>query len=300
MSRSYLSFILVLYSVLCLAQKTDAVRGTLLTKITYEHKTADTSQILYCKNTVGDHIAVYTIQGGVISEANAYQFNEGSRGLLLYRQPLMSNQQIKDSLQVAFQDNSHTVVINNTDRYVLFPAYYFCIKKDVYGGHSITTLVDLLADAIGDYPFSDLLYLVNYTPHFDKRIRGATITTQRSQADMTDTWTGKYYYNTHGLLDSVKAYSGKEVRFSKKVKYNGNNTARSHGYYNVESRQIVNRYIAYNIANRLLLKWEEEVYETGKDLETHLSVKLRLKDLGVMHNLNLSTAEVLKIVKKNK
>ncbi|WP_157799142.1 hypothetical protein [Mucilaginibacter auburnensis] len=206
---------------------------------------------------------------------------------------------MKDSLEVAFNDNSHTVVINSTDRYVLFPAYYSRFKKEVYSGHSIRTLVELLADAIGDYPISDLLYLVNYTPHFDKRISGASIATQRSQADITDTWTAKYYYNNRGLLDSVNAYSAKEVRFGKKVKYNGNKTARSHGYYNIESRQITNRYITYDIPNRSVLKWEEDIYETGKDLETHLSVNLRLKDLGVIDNLNPSTAEVLKIIKKH-
>ncbi|WDF55611.1 hypothetical protein [Mucilaginibacter sp. KACC 22063] len=205
---------------------------------------------------------------------------------------------MKDSLEVAFKDNSHTVVINRTDRYVLFPAYYSRFKKEVYRRHSIRALVDLLADAIGNYSVSDLLYLINYTPHFNKRIRSTTITTQRSQADMTDTWTGKYYYNTQGLLDSVIAYSGKEVRFSKKVKYNGSKNARSHAFYNIESRQIVNRYITHDIPNRSVLKWEEDVYETGKDLETHLSITLKLKDLGVMHNPNLSTAEVLKIVKK--
>ncbi len=46
------------------------------------------------------------------------------------------------------------------------------------------------------------------------------------------------------------------------------------------------------------MQCEENVYETDKDIQTHLSVTLRLKDLGVIHNFHPSTTEVLKAVKK--
>jgi hypothetical protein len=198
------------------------------------------------------------------------------------------------------QDGKNTVLINKTDRYVLFPTYYARFKQEVNIKHSITALLNLLADALGDYPITNALPLLSYTPQLDKQIRRATVITQRSQADIKDTWTCKYYYNKYNKLDSVSAKSPEETRFYKKVHYRSSKPVSINTYLNIEDRQVTEKTIHYGNSNHNVLKWQEQEDELGKNRENTVSVALTRHDLGQMRKLELSNAGVLQLLKPKK
>jgi hypothetical protein len=204
---------------------------------------------------------------------------------------------MKDSLRVNFQDQTHTIIINTVDRYTLFPAFYARLKLEVQVKHSIMASLNLLSDNLGDYSIADALPLVNFRPHLAQQIQQARIITQRSQADMKDTWTCRYFYNKENKLNSVNASSPEEVRFHKKVRYNKNETLTINTYNNIESRQTTNRAINYGRGSRSPVKWRERYDETGKDQETISSATLTWHDLGMLRYISPSNAEVLKLLK---
>ncbi|MGZ3873690.1 MAG: hypothetical protein ACXVJD_12280 [Mucilaginibacter sp.] len=292
-------FLFVCFTCVCRAQTTDTCYGIVLTRITTNGKEKDTSRVLYCRNTAGDRLSVYTIAEGVVSEAIAFQLTASKNGLYLYSR-LLPDKQPTDSLRIEFQDVKNTVMVNRNDRYVLFPTYYNRFKQQVKARHSIAVLLNLLADGLGDYPITSALPLLHYKPQSDKQIRKATVITQRSQADMRDTWTCSYYYGKNNKLDSVHAKSTDETRFYKKVRYHASKPVSVSTYLNIEDRQVTYKTTRYDDSNRNLLKWQEQVDELGKNRETTLSVALTRHDLGQMQKIEPTNAEVLQLLKPKK
>ena len=292
-------FFFVCFTCVCYAQTNDSCYGIVLTRITNDGKAKDTCKLLYCRNTVDDRLSVYTVAEGVVSEAIAYHLTASKNGLYLYSKPL-PGEQVTDSLHIDFQDEKNAVLINRIDRYVLFPTYYNRFKQQVKAEHSITALLNLLSDGLGDYPITGALPLLNYKPQLDKQIRKATIVTQRSQADMKDTWTCNYYYNIYNKLDSVSAKSPDETRFYKKVCYHASKPLSVSTYLNIEDRQVTHKTIRYDNSNHNILKWQERVNELGKKRETILSVALTWHDLGQLRNIEPKPAEVLQLLKPKK
>lgn len=287
----------VCFTSMCFAQKSHFYYGTVLTEIDRGATATDTTRYLYCRNSADDHLSAYTVRDGATTEATAYHLAGTTNNLILYVNPLLTGQQTKDSLRITFQDKAHTVVINKDDRYTLFPAYYLRFKQEVKVRHSIFALLNLLSGAVGDYPVSATLYLVNYRPDLEKHIQQARIVTQRSQADMKDSWICKYFYNQYDKLDSVSAYSPEEVRLSKKVRYYRNKSFTIRSYLNVEDRQVTNRTISYGNQDRSPVKWQESYDEPGKNRETLTAVILTWHDLGMLRQIKLSPTEVLQLIK---
>lgn len=286
----------ICFTLICRAQANHSYYGVVLTQISNNHTGVDTSRLLYCRNIADDRLSVYVVRGGVVAEATAYQLGQAKNGLFCYSKSLLPGEETNDTLGIAFQDKTHTVVINSTDRYILFPAYYARFKREVKVRHSIMALLNLLSDAIGDYPIANVLPLLSFTPVLDQQIYKARVVTQRSQADMKDTWTCNYYYTRRHQLDVVSASSADEVRFHKKVHYSGSNATSVSTFLNIESRQTTNRSVIYNKANRSFLKWKEQVYETGKNRETFTSVNITRHDLGMLQKIEPTIAEVLKML----
>ncbi|MHA4895747.1 hypothetical protein ACXZ1K_13420 [Pedobacter sp. PWIIR3] len=260
----------------------------------------DTSQLLYCMDKANERLSVYKIRSGVVSEAMTYYLQLSNNGLFLVCKPLVPGQQMKDSLRIAFLDKTQTLRINNNDNYTLFPDYYKLVKRQVESRGQITALLFLLSDAIGDYPISNVLPLLEFYPQSNKRIRQAKVVTQRSQADVQDTWVCQYYYNKSNKLDSVNASSSEETRFTKKIHYNGAKISSIDSYLNIESRQTVDRSISYNRTNRYLIKSQERFYETGKNRETISTVTSTQHYSGMLRNMEPSIKEVLELLKRKK
>jgi hypothetical protein len=296
MLKYYFILFLTSLSCVCLAQTNDVCYGNLLTRIIREGKVANTSQLLYCRNTRGDSLSVYLVAEGVVSEASIFYFTEIPDGLYLYNISMLSSQQMNDSLRIDFQDVTHTVAINRKDSYVLFPGYYKELKQDVKVKHSVMAILNLLSDNLGDYPISITLPLLSYTPQFDKQIQKAKVLTIRSQSDLTDTWTCNYLYNNDNLLDSVSEVSTEEIRFHKKIRYINSKPASISTYLNIEDRQVTERKIDYK-NHRNTLIWQEQVDESGKNRQTILSVSLTWRDLGQLQKMKLTTTEVFQLLK---
>jgi hypothetical protein len=299
MIKVYYIFFFVCFTCVCYAQANYTYYGVVLTRVTTDGTGKNTSKLLYCRNIADDRLSVYTVAGGIMSEATAYHLSALKNGIYLYSRPL-PGEQVSDSLRIDFQDEKNTVLINKTDRYVLFPTYYARFKQDVNVKHSIMALLNLLADAIGDYPIADVLPLLNYAPQLDKQIKKAKVVTQRSQADMKDTWTCNYYYNKYNRLDSVSAKSPEEIRFYKKVRYRLSKPASVSTYLNIEDRQVTEKTIRYDNSNHNVLKWVEQIDELGKNRETTLSVTLTRHDLGQMQKIEPTNAEVFQLLKPKK
>jgi len=282
---------LLFLSLCSFAQKSDSCYGVLITKTD-----PDTTRILYVRNTAGNRLTVYTVRDGIVAEATAYHLD----GAFLYSDPLVAGQQMKDSLSIAFQDKDHAVIINRRDRYILFSAYYTRFKQEVQIKHSIMALLNLLSDAIGDYPMTNALPLMTYAPQLQQQISRATIVTQRSQADIRDTWTCTYSYNEHHRLIRISAASSEETRFRKKVNYNGAFARSIITYRNIESRQTTNRTIHYDKNNHSTIKYQDHYEETGKNRETLTAVTLSWHDLGILRKMEPSLADVIELLKPTK
>ncbi|MGY4537846.1 hypothetical protein ACVW0P_002265 [Mucilaginibacter sp. UYNi724] len=200
-------------------------------------------------------------------------------------------------MQINFKDAEHAVMINQHDRYILYPGYYKTFKQEITSNHSVMALLNLLGDAIGDYPIADALPLVGYTPQVNQYVKRATIVTQRSQADMTDTWKCTYRYNKKGKLTAASAADGKLIRFSKKITYRGDAAAAMQCYLNIEDRQVTDKTVSYYRNNRNLIKWQEHVLVTGKNRESDTSTSFTWNDLGMFRNMNPTEAEILNLFK---
>lgn len=289
-------FFFICFACVCRAQTNDTCHGVVLTKVTTNGKEKDTTRLLYCRKMADDSISVYTIVEGAVSEGIVYHLTSSKNNLYLYSRHVFG-EQVTDSLRINFQDEKNTVLINGIDRYVLFPAYYNRFKQQVNIKHSITGLLNLLSDGIGDYPIATLLPLLNYKPQVVKQVKNATVVTQRSQADMKDTWTCNYYYNKYNRLDSIRAKSPDEIRFYKKVRYQASKPVSINTYLNIEDRQVTYTTIRYDNNKPNRLKWQEQVDELGKNRETSLSVILIAHNLGRLRKIELTPAEVIQILK---
>jgi hypothetical protein len=299
MMKTCYIFFFVCFTSVCRAQSGDTYFGVVLTRITTDGKEKDTSRLLCIRNTADDRMSLYTAVGNIISEAIAYHLTASKNGLYLYSRRL-SDEQVTDSLRIDFQDEKNIVLINRIDRYVLFPAYYTRFKQEVTAKHSIMALLNLLSDALGDYPISNVLPLLNYKPQSYKQIIKATVVTQRSQADMTDTWICNYYYSKNNKLDSISVKSPDEIRFYKKVFYYASKPISVSTYLNIEDRQVIRKTIHYGNSSRNILKWQEQVTELGKNRETTLSVSLISDDLGQLQKIQPTPAEVIQLLRSNK
>lgn len=278
-------------------QTNDSSYGVVITKIQQGPTGRDTSRYLYVMTKGDDRLTVYTIAGGVVSEGAAYRLGAVGSSLWLYSHPVLSDGSSTDSTRIDFQDETTTVIINESDRYQLFPDSYSRFKDETAGKHSIMALLNLLSDGLGDYPILATLPLVNYRPVVAKQIKQAIIKTQRSQADMIDNWTCRYFYNRYQKLDSIVARSAEEIRFTKKVRYQKGGLVRINTFLDIESRQTTNRFILYDHNEDAPVKWRESYFETGKNRETSSSITLTWHDLGMLRDQEPTKAEIIKMLK---
>ncbi len=288
---------LVCFTSISFCQTKDSSYGVVITKIQQGCAGRDTSRYLYVRNKGDDRLTVYTIAGGVVSEGTAYRLGAAGSSLWLYSHPLLADGSTTDSIRIEFQDKTNTVIINKQDRYQLFPDSYAHFKEKTARKHSIMALLNLLSDGLGDYPISATLPLVNFRPNVVKQIKQATLNTQRSQADMIDIWTCRYFYNRSQKLDSIVAKSAEEIRFTKKINYLRDRSFRVNTYLNIESRQTTDRSILYDHNERVPVKWRESYLETGKNRETSSRITLTWNDLGMLRNQEPANAEIMKKLK---
>lgn len=232
----------------CRAQK----RVTTLTRITSE---GDTSRMLCVSNAAGDSL--------ILNKSTIYHVvaTEKDADLIVGT----------DTLHLSFHNANQSVNINK-DVYRLYPTFYVHFKQAVLVRHSVIAVLGLLEDNIGDYPIEAALPLTLFTPQTAKRIRSARVITQRSQADMSDSWDCVYPYNQNGKLSTVTATQDKEIRFTKKLSYKGGRLINMEIYRNLESRQITEKIVTY--AQYPVLKWHDYVLETGKNRKSELTVTL--------------------------
>jgi hypothetical protein len=287
----------VCFTSICICQIKESSYGVVITKIQQESTGCDTSRYLYIRNNGGDRLTVYTIAGGVVSEGTAYRLGAAGNSLWLYSHPLLTDEIKEDSMRVDLQDKTHTVSINKQDHYQLYPDPYAHFKKAASDKHSIMALLNLLSDGLGDYPISAALAFINYRPVIAKQIQQASIKTQRSQADMIDTWTCQYFYNRSQKLDTIVARSAEDIRYTKKVHYLKGGFIRIVTYLNIESRQTTNRSVVYGLNERAPLKWRDLYLETGKNRETQSSCMLTWHDLGMLRQQEPTKAEILELLK---
>ncbi|RZM05750.1 MAG: hypothetical protein EOO88_54440 [Pedobacter sp.] len=181
-----------------------------------------------------------------------------------------------DTLHISFSDDKQQVSVNR-DVYRLYPAFYTRFKQAILLKHDVMAILNLLGDNIGDYPIEAALPLLLFSPQMERKIQSARITTQRSQADVSDTWDCVYGYNKSGNLVSVSANSSEELRFSKKMRYQGNRIVSLSTYRSIETRKITDRTITY--FGTAMLKWHDEVVETGKNRESEQHITLTKSSL---------------------
>jgi hypothetical protein len=293
----YSLLLLICLTSVSVAQTKDTYYGMVITKVTNDGSSRDTTKLLYCRTISGSLLSVYTIEGERVSAGTAYSIGAAKNGFYFYTRTKRAGELTVDSLQINFKDAEHAVLINQHDRYILYPGYYNIFKQEITSKHSVMALLNLLGDAIGDYPIADALPLIAYTPQVDQYVKRAAIVTQRSQANMADTWNCTYRYSKKGKLITVSAADGELIRFSKKITYRGNAAAAMLCYLNIEDRQVTDKTVRYYSNNRNLIKWQEHVLETGKNRESDISTSFTWHDLGMFRNINLSEAEILNLFK---
>ncbi|WP_412466914.1 hypothetical protein [Pedobacter sp. KLB.chiD] len=289
-----------------LQRKTNAYHGVLLTQLTEvkskEEVERDTSRTLYLQNNSKDSLFVYKIAEGVISEATAYFLTGSSKGLCLTAKSISGDAETLNKLQIKFFDAEHVMLINQKDKYVLYPKFYELIKQEINGKHSIVSLFDLLEDYLEDYSIYNIypVLLSENRARWAKIIQHAKITTQRNQSDLKDSWDYKYQYNSQGKLVSVKATSADETHFSKKMSYINSSTIKMDIYRNTEDRQILSRKISYHPLKDNQLNITDHVEETGQNKETILITKIHSKNIGKVKSLKPSFEEIKKLIKQLK
>ncbi|WP_374951058.1 hypothetical protein [Mucilaginibacter sp.] len=280
-----------------LAQTTDNYYGIVITKVTTDGLSPDTTKLLYCRTISGNLLSVYIVKDGRVSAGITYRINAVKNGLYLYARITRSGELTADSLRIDFRDKEYVVLVNQHDKYILVPDYYKTFKQEIESKHTIMALLGLLSDAIGDYPIADALPLLEFTPEVKKHIKYATIVTRRSQAEISDNWTCTYLYNKKNKLIAVSAADGKLVRFSKKINYGGASVPASiNCYLNIEDRQVTERSIKYR-NNSALIEWKEHVLETGKNRESDISTTFTRHDLGMLRKIDLSDQNILNLFK---
>ncbi|WP_406824868.1 hypothetical protein [Pedobacter sp. KACC 23697] len=287
-------------------KKENSYDGTLLTRVTEvkseDGNERDISRILYLQNSSKDSLFVYKIADGVISEATAYFLTSSNKGLYLTAKPILSDAEVPNKLQIKFSDTEHAMLINQQDKYVLYPKFYTSIKHEINTTRTVIGLFDLLEDYLEDYSIRDIYptLLSENRIRWDKTIQHAKITTQRNQSDLKDTWDYKYQYNNQSKLVSVKATSGEEIHFSKKMSYINSSVIKMDVYRNTEDRQILSRKVVYNPLKNNQLDISDQVEETGQNKETMLITKIHSKNIGKVKSLYLSREEINKLIKQLK
>ena len=249
MKKLLCSFSFLILILSCQAQQ----RRTLLTKITSDR---DTSQLLYTITAAGDSL--------VIDRNIVFMVKPAPKGVYFICEA--------DTLYLTFQDQEKTIRIGK-DIYRLYPDFYLQFKKAVLTNHSVIAVLKLLEDNIADYPIEQALMLTLFAPQTRKAIRSARISTQRSKSELIDVWNCVYSYDKNGLLQSVTAASTEETRFQKKMSYLNQKLTKMQLYRSIESRQITDRKIIY--LSNSLIKWQQNVLETGKNRESEQSVTLK-------------------------
>jgi len=311
MNKIILVFILHFFIVFSVTaqqsqKKANPYDGTLLTQVTEvkseQGNERDTTKILYLQNSSKDSLFVYKIAEGVISEATAYILIGNSKGLYLIAKPIFGDAETLNKLQIEFSDTEHVVLINQQDKYLLYPKFYASAKQEINTKHAVIGLFDLLEDYLEDYSILDIypVLLSENKARWSKIIQHAKIITQRNQSDLKDTWDSKYQYNSQGKLLSVKATSAEETHFSKKMSYINSSTIKMDIYRNTEDRQILSRKVIYNPLKNNQLDITDQVEETGQNKETILITKIHKKNIGKVKSLYLSQLEIKKLIKQLK
>ncbi|MFF5383109.1 hypothetical protein [Pedobacter suwonensis] len=287
-------------------KKENSYDGTLLTRVTEvkseQSNERDTTKILYLQNSSKDSLFVYKIAEGVISEATAYILTGNSKGLYLTATPIFGDAETLNKLQIKFSDTEHVVLINQQDKYLLYPKFYASAKQEINTKHAVIGLFDLLEDYLEDYSILDIypILLSENKARWSKIIQHAKIITQRSQSDLKDTWDSRYQYNSQGKLLSVEATSAEEIHFSKKMSYINPSTIKMDIYRNTEDRQILSRKVIYNPLKNNRLNITDQVEETGQNKETILITNIHKKNIGKVKSLYLSQLEIKKLIKQLK
>ncbi|WP_293742399.1 hypothetical protein [uncultured Pedobacter sp.] len=311
MNKIILVFILHFFIVFSVTaqqsqKKENPYDGTLLTRVTEvkseQSNERDTTKILYLQNSSKDSLFVYKIAEGVISEASAYILTGNSKGLYLTAKPIFGDAETLNKLQIKFSDTEHVVLINQQDKYLLYPKFYGSAKQEINTKHAVIGLFDLLEDYLEDYSILDIypVLLSENKARWSKIIKHAKIITQRSQSDFEDTWDSRYQYNSQGKLLSVKATSAEETHFSKKMSYINSSTIKMDIYRNTEDRQILSRKVIYNPLKNNQLNITDQVEETGQNKETILITNIHKKNIGKVKSLYLSQLEINKLIKQLK
>lgn len=299
---------LIVFSVTAqqLQKKNNSYHGVLLTQLT-EVKSGkgserDTCRILYVQNSSKDSLFVYKFAEGVISEATAYCLTGTRNDLYFSAKSILDEAESLNKLQIKFSDAEHMMLINQHDRYVLYPKFYASVKQEINAKHNVVDLFDLLEDYLEDYSIRDIypVLIAENRARWGKNIQQAKITTQRNQSDLKDTWNSKYQYNSQGKLALVKATSAEEIHFSKKMSYINPSTIKMDIYRNTEDRQILSRKVIYNPLKNNQLNIADRVEETGQNKETILNIKIHRKDIGSVKSLHLSQEEVKKLIRQLK
>jgi hypothetical protein len=172
MMRTFYSLLLLIcLTSTSLAQMNDTNYGMVITKITTDGSSRDTTKLLYCRTISGSLLSVYTIEGGRVLAGMAYSIKAANTGFYFYARTTRSGELATDSLRIDFKDAEQAVLINKHDRYMLYPKYYKTFKQEIASKHSVIALLNLLEDAIGDYPIAEALPLISYAPQVDKQIR---------------------------------------------------------------------------------------------------------------------------------
>jgi hypothetical protein len=311
MNKLILVFILhflIIFSVNAqpLQKAANSYQGILLTQLTEvkseQGNERDTTRILYLQNSSKDSLFVYKIAEGVISESTAYILTGSSKGLYLTAKSIFGDAETLNKLQIKFSDTEHALLINQQDKYLLYPKFYASIKQEINTKHAVVGLFDLLEDYLDDYSIRDIypVLLSENRARWGKIIQHAKIITQRNQSDLKDTRDSKYQYNSQGKLLSVKATSSAETHFSKKMSYINSSTIKMDIYRNTEDRQILSRKVIYNPLKNNQLNITDQVEETGQNKETILITKIHKKNIGKVKSLYLSQLEIKKLVKQLK
>ncbi|WP_295769343.1 hypothetical protein [uncultured Mucilaginibacter sp.] len=265
-----------------------------MTQINKTTSGRDTAILLICQSNARDKLSVYTIAQEVVTSGTVYQLTGDGNNFTLHIRSI--EQQQVDSLNLTFNDAIFKLTVNLTDRYFLFPDTYKRLKAMV-GKHQLTALLNVLSDNIGNYPISDVLTFIRIRPQVSRHIRRAFITTKRNQSDLTDDWVCNYVYDRNGYLKQLKVSSGNVIRYAKSVKSVLQNAVAMSTYLNIEDRQITEQKITYFPSRPPSVKWQENVYEPGKDRTTKALISVSSKYLGSLQGVELPVDEVLRILK---
>lgn len=162
--------------------------------------------------------------------------------------------EITDSLNIKFSDETNTITINKKDTYFLNTKYYNDLKNTIQNNLNILDLVDLLDDLLGDYSYQlEFLQRISSNKKYknkDFKIIKAKISTQRSQSNLEDIWNVTYGYNKENILSSViKKSKENDLNFEKKLLSKKGMEYKYRIYRNVESRFEDNNVITFNVLN---------------------------------------------------